>query len=82
MFLEKAVYDSNQSSHYALAFEKVSAFYITYKRYPDLINHRILKKIVKNETVAKLDPSVVSIINNKENEVEEIHYYYKNLFNN
>ena len=29
----------------------------------------------------KLDPSVVSIINNKEIEVEEIHYYYKNLFN-
>ena len=80
-FLEKAVYDSNHSSHYALAFEKYLHFTSPIRRYPDLINHRILKKIVKNETVAKLDPSVVSIINNKENEVEEIHYYYKNLFN-
>ena len=80
-FLEKAVYDLIQSSHYALAFEKYLHFTSPIRRYPDLINHRVLKKIVKNETVAKLDPSVTAIINNRENEVEEIHYYYKNLFN-
>ncbi len=80
-FLEKAVYDLMQSSHYALAFEKYLHFTSPIRRYPDLINHRVLKKIVKNETVAKLDPSVTAIINNRENQVEEIHYYYKNLFN-
>ena len=46
-----------------------------------MINHRVLKKIIKNERVTTLDPSIVAMINNRENEVEEIHYYYKNLFN-
>ena len=80
-FLEKAVYDSKNSTHYALAFEKYLHFTSPIRRYPDLINHRVLKKIIKDEKVEILDPSVVAMINNRENEVEQIHYYYKNLFN-
>ena len=78
VFWKKQFMIQINSSHYALAFDRYLHFTSPIRRYPDLINHRVLKKIIKNETVAKLDPSVVAMINNRENEVEEIHYYYKN----
>lgn len=68
--LEKAVLSKNQVPHYGLGFlEGYATFTSPLRKYIDLINHRILKSILRNEEVYKFKEE--ELIKLKENQLKQ-----------
>ena len=48
-FMSRAYYDVNSTGHYALAYNNYATFSSPIRKFPDLLNHYILDKIIKGD---------------------------------
>ncbi|MBN2094183.1 MAG: VacB/RNase II family 3'-5' exoribonuclease [Candidatus Zambryskibacteria bacterium] len=73
--MAKAEYSTNNIGHFGLAFEYYTHFTSPIRRYPDLMVHRILEKLLNNEKISSKEFSSFSKIareaSEKEIEVQE-----------
>ncbi|MFY0643579.1 MAG: ribonuclease R [Bacteroidia bacterium] len=53
--MEKAYYTTKKNGHFGLAFEHYAHFTSPIRRYPDLITHRILFRLLNNKKIAPQD---------------------------
>jgi len=62
--MKKAVYQPHNIGHFGLAFSHYTHFTSPIRRYPDLIVHRLLKKLVKGRYPVELNKRLDSILTN------------------
>jgi ribonuclease R len=70
--MAKAVYSTKNIGHFGLAFEYYTHFTSPIRRYPDLMIHRILERVLKNEPVPKNEFANFSKIANDASEKEVV----------
>jgi ribonuclease R len=68
--MAKAVYSTKNIGHFGLSFEYYTHFTSPIRRYPDLMIHRILERILKNEAFPKNEFANFSKIANEASEQE------------
>ena len=62
--MQKAVYQRDNIGHFGLAFSHYTHFTSPIRRYPDLLVHRLLRKLKKGRYPAAFARRVVSVIDN------------------
>ncbi|MBO4412677.1 MAG: ribonuclease R [Clostridia bacterium] len=62
--MEKAVYSENCDGHFGLGLDFYCHFTSPIRRYPDLTIHRIIKDVIKNANIQKIESKKLNLLKN------------------